>query len=81
MAPVKAWIEANLAPEPQDVMVRGVQGPFDVRFLDETNAEEALLQPETFRRAAGQQLGVATDGFLLHLPPFGLARMDGQASA
>src|SRR5207244_3975743 len=41
---------ANLSPEPREVTVHGLTGPARMRLLDETNAEEAMRDPEIFRK-------------------------------
>jgi hypothetical protein len=47
-----------------------------VRILDETNAEEAMREPEAFR-AGGWRPVAAQDGFAeLALGPYAIARID-----
>ncbi len=67
---------ANLRPDSQRVTVRGLGDRANVRFLDETNAEEAMVDPEGFRARAGQRRETEGGALDVRLRPYGLARID-----
>jgi len=71
---------ANLSPEPQSVRVTGANlaRSVRVRFLDETNAEQAMLSPEQFRAEMGEGAQTSPDELELRLRPFGIARIDSE---
>ena len=71
---------ANLSPEPQSVRVTGANlaRSVRVRFLDETNAEQAMLSPEQFRAEMGEWAQTSQDELELRLRPFGIARIDSE---
>jgi hypothetical protein len=67
---------ANYTREKQQIILEGIQGSWVVRFLDETNAEEAMRAPETFGARHGEVIS-STDAVIpIHLRPFGLAFLD-----
>jgi len=71
---------ANLSAESQMVRVTGpgLSQSVQVKYLDETNAENAMLWPESFRAEVGQ-LAQPREGELeLRLRPFALARIDSE---
>ena len=47
-----------------------------LRRLDETNAEEAIQSPETFRARPGEVLETYDGSLDLSLPPYAVARID-----
>jgi D-apionolactonase len=67
---------ANLSAEPQQISLRGLGARAQVRMLDETNTEQAMRSPETFRAQPGDEL--ATDAGLLDLTlrPYAIVRID-----
>jgi hypothetical protein len=67
---------ANLMPAVQHVIVRGLQGPVKVRYLDERNAERAMIAPEAFQTAKGEQLDASREGIGLRLLPYAGVRID-----
>lgn len=71
---------ANLSPEPQSVRVTGANlaRSVRVRFLDEANAEQAMLSPEQFRAEMGEGAQTSQDELELRLRPFGIARIDSE---
>jgi D-apionolactonase len=69
---------ANLLSEPQVIRLNTGPGEFAVSYLDETNMEEALRQPEAFRAAAGSLKQPVHGQIELHLLPYALARLDGK---
>ena len=71
---------ANLSPEPQSVQVTGANlaRSVRVRFLDETNAEQAMLSPEQFRAEMGEWAQTSQDELELRLRPFAIARIDSE---
>ncbi len=70
---------ANMSPEPQQVRVlrHGLGARARVRRLDETNAEQAMRQPEAFREDAGELVAMAGDELELSLAPYAYVRVDG----
>jgi hypothetical protein len=48
-----------------------------VRFLDEINAEEAVLATEEFRTKPGAQVNTSDPTLRLTLLPYAVARIDG----
>jgi hypothetical protein len=67
---------ANLSGAPQRLAVRGLGTRVLVRLLDETNAEAAMRDPETFRAQPGEEQA-AEDGMLeLALRPYAVVRID-----
>ena len=67
---------ANLSGAPQRLAVRGLGTRVLVRLLDETNAEAAMRDPETFRAQRGEEQA-AEDGTLeLALRPYAVVRID-----
>lgn len=71
---------ANLSPEPQSVRVTGANlgRSVRVRFLDETNAEQAMLSPEQFRAEMGEGAQTSQDELELRLRPFAIARIESE---
>ena len=67
---------ANLTDKAQTVTVQGLGLRVRARWLDETNAEEAMRAPEQFRAVPGETL--PTDGGVLRLAmrPYAVARID-----
>jgi hypothetical protein len=47
-----------------------------VRYLDETNAEEAMNDPESYRQREGELKESAAGKIGLNLKPYALARVD-----
>jgi hypothetical protein len=70
---------ANVTPDPQRVLVRGLGSDPIARLLDEATAEWALDDPARFRASSGQTLAGDEDGVWLALGPFAVARLDGSA--
>jgi hypothetical protein len=67
---------ANVTPEPQRVLVRGLGAAVRARVLDEATAQWALAEPGTFRAMPVSPI-VGDDGVWLALGPFAVARLDG----
>jgi hypothetical protein len=67
---------ANLTAEEQGLKIKSGTCTARVRYLDETNAEEAMRQPEKFRQRAGNATPSASGKIELRLRPFALARVD-----
>jgi D-apionolactonase len=66
---------ANLSAEPQRVVLPNLSGRVRVRYLDETNAVEAMRSPEKFRQQEGESQQIS--GTLeLNLQPYAIARID-----
>mgnify|MGYP001608231770 FL=1 len=71
---------ANFSPSTQEVTVHGLDAPVRVLMLDETNAEEAMVAPERFRRGVGAPLLSSQGVFVLKLLPYAVARIDSESS-
>lgn len=69
-------ILANLSAETQVVTVQNLSHRVQVRHLDETNAEEAMLSPDEFRAREGELLHAAAGKLVVTLLPYSLARLD-----
>ena len=67
---------ANLAGDSQDVKIKTGSCQARVRYLDETNAEEAMRTPEAFAAREGQVVESASAKIELKLLPYALARVD-----
>ncbi|MEA3334364.1 MAG: hypothetical protein U9R25_00525 [Chloroflexota bacterium] len=67
---------ANLSNEMQQVATSGLPGRVDVRVLDETNGEEAMRFPETFRLSDGEVTETSAGTLTLNLRPYAIARID-----
>jgi D-apionolactonase len=66
---------ANLSAEPQRVVLHNLNGPVQVRYLDETNAIEAMRSPEEFRQEEGESQHLNSP-LELTLQPYAIARID-----
>jgi hypothetical protein len=67
---------ANLSDRPQQVRIEGLPAQVQVRRLDETNAEQAMQSPETFRAQGGEPVSVQEGVLTLTLLPYAIARID-----
>ena len=67
---------ANLVPEDRQVRLEGLSGQATVKYLDETNAEHAMISPEEFRAQPGEQVKAAGRSLTLTLRPYAIARVD-----
>jgi hypothetical protein len=67
---------ANLTPQLQETKIKTGTCQALVRYLDETNAEEAMRHPERFRESAGSPAESVAGKIELKLLPFALARID-----
>lgn len=65
-----AVLLANLTPQRQAVRLGGISGTMRKRMLDETSAETAMRDPESFREKWGK------GEMSFELPPFGYCRLD-----
>jgi len=72
----KLLLLANLGAAPERVTVRGLQGTVYLRWLDETNAEQAMDRPDEYRSARGQVLSSSSGALSLDLLPFAVVRID-----
>ncbi|CAN5727694.1 hypothetical protein BH23CHL8_BH23CHL8_00570 [soil metagenome] len=70
---------ANVTPEPQRALVRGLGERLHVRLLDEASAQTALHDPGAFRSAPGCPVEGNADGVWLALGPFAVARVEAAA--
>jgi len=71
---------ANFSAEPQTVRVTDpdLSQSVRVKYLDETNAELAMVSPESFRAEAGQIVQLKEAALELRLRPYALARLDAE---
>jgi hypothetical protein len=71
---------ANFSAEPQTVRVTDpdLSQSVQVKYLDETNAESAMVSPESFRAEAGQVVQLKEGELELRLRPYALARLDAE---
>ncbi len=70
---------ANLTRDPQELKIKTGTCTARVRYLDETNAEDAVRRPEEYRRRAGETRQSVSGKIELKLLPFALARVDIEA--
>jgi hypothetical protein len=67
---------ANLRPEVQCVEIQNLPARVWIRRLDETNAEEAMRRPDTFRAQRGEERTAADGTLALTLLPYAVARVN-----
>jgi D-apionolactonase len=67
---------ANLLGETQEVKLKTGTCQARVRYLDETNAEQAMHDPESFRAQAGEMKQSVSSKIELMLLPYAIARID-----
>ena len=67
---------ANFSHQAQEVKIKSGTCEGRVRYLDETNVERAMLDPETFRSEPGERCASLAGKIALRLLPYGLARVD-----
>jgi hypothetical protein len=67
---------ANLLSEPQDVKIKTGTCQARIRYLDETNAGQAMNAPEAFRSQPGELAESVSGKIELKLLPFALACVD-----
>jgi hypothetical protein len=69
---------ANISPGVQRVRVEGLPSTVRLRLLDETNAGEAMRDPQRFRAAADEPRTTQAGALELELLPYALARIDAE---
>lgn len=67
---------ANLWDQPQSMKIKTGTCQARVLYLDETNAEQAMLDPETFLQEEGELKASAAGKISLVLKPYAIARVD-----
>lgn len=67
---------ANLSNQMQEVKIKSGTCEGHIRYLDETNVERAMVEPENFRREAPEKCASMAGKIPLKLLPYGLARVD-----
>lgn len=72
----RRYLLANHTAHIQPVWLTGCTGEYQVRSLDETNADTAMQFPEAFRRVAGNRIRATGSGLPLEIQPFGILRLD-----
>jgi hypothetical protein len=70
-------ILANLTAHLQTVSLRELQESVQVRMLDETNAEEAMLKPESYRLTPGNRQATVNGQLKLNLLPYAVGFING----
>jgi D-apionolactonase len=73
-------LAANLTGETQEIKIKSGSVRASIRYLDETNVEQAMTCPEEFRRSPGAVIEAAAGKLEIALRPFALARIDYLAS-
>jgi len=71
---------ANLTPDPQTVLLTGMESPVAIRVLDESNALEATCDPEAFRAQSGETRNPSNGHLTISLRPYAVARVDNRSS-
>ena len=67
---------ANFSSQTQEVKIKSGTCEVTIRYLDETNVERAMLEPEKFRSEPGEKCASLAGKIVLKLFPYGLARVD-----
>lgn len=67
---------ANFSSHPQEVKIKTGTCQASIRYLDATNAERAMTEPENFRRETGEVCDSVAGKIPVKLLPYGLARVD-----
>ena len=69
---------ANLDESPASIEIEcpGMASCVALKYLDETNAEEAMRDPEKFRRDPGRSARTSNQKLTLELKPFAVGRID-----
>ena len=67
---------ANLTGETQEIKIKSGTSPGRVRFLDETNFDQATRDPEAFRKEQGVIVQPVSAKIELKMLPFAVARVD-----
>lgn len=67
---------ANHTQRAVSVTVFGTSGPVALKVLDETAADAAQREPESYRAVAGEAASPEGDGLPLDLPPCAVVRLD-----
>ncbi len=67
---------ANFTADEQPLKIKSGSGSVVVKYLDETNALEAMRSPEAFRARAGTVVEAASGKVELKLAPYAVARVD-----
>ena len=68
---------ANMTPQLQTVLMRGLRGPARTRVLDSASFDLATRNPEAFRACVGGEVA-SSRNLALELPPHAIARVDAQ---
>ena len=69
-------LAANLTGDPQELKIKTGTCTARVRYLDETTAEQAVRQPEEFRKRPGEEQSSVSGKIELKLLPFAVGRVD-----
>lgn len=67
---------ANFTPEAQRITVRKVAPTVNLREINETNVQMAMVSPETFLTEPGERVPTADGDLELNLLPYAMARID-----
>jgi hypothetical protein len=72
----RRMLVANLTGEDQEIKIKSGTCRAEIRYLDESNAEKAMTEPEKFRVEKGEPAEAAGGKLSLNLKPFAIARVD-----
>ena len=67
---------ARIAPEPQRLTLVGLPAPVSLRVLDQSNAEWAAREPESFRRERGKEVDGGHGRLEVELGPYAVTTLD-----
>jgi hypothetical protein len=67
---------ANLSDTEQDLRIKSGSCTAQVRYLDESNAESAMRDPESYRNQPGECIQARAGKLAILLKPYALARVD-----
>jgi hypothetical protein len=62
---------ANFSAQPQRITIHNLPAEIRLKYMNETNVQEAMQNPEAFRRETGTSIQTE-----LELLPFGILRID-----
>jgi hypothetical protein len=72
----KRILVANLTGDTEEIKIKSGASPGRLRVLDETNVEEAMREPEAYRKLPEKVLQPVTAKIELTMLPYALARID-----
>src|SRR4029453_18954055 len=72
----KRILATNFTRDAQELKIKTGTCTAQVRYLDETTAEEAVRRPEKFRKRAGERTESVSGKIELKMRPYAVARVD-----